>query len=806
MYARVDKTNENKSRSVTQKKSKGEQGFGFVDYRPETVAQRKLQEMAKNSPQAMQLRAFQEIANNCPDVKEAAQLQAIVNDHSARQQQPIQKKENNTGLPDNLKAGMENLSGMSLDDVKVHYNSAKPVQLQAHAYAQGMDIHLGPGQEQHLPHEAWHVAQQKQGRLQPTTQLKGDVFVNNDRGLEREADVMGVKALAKDIINADGSQNSNSSIQRKVTNSQPGGAIVQRKIVQDTFPDFVSAQFGLQKKFASDGEDERGVDHYTTVGYEHEFAQLDGETKLQGYTHQEVAKTARKWPIKNEPFLLETDASNALELVSPPYLIETHPDRPVPLANDVQDVDDLTKNFLVELKSISIEEMLLKFVQIDLDFKLDPIVLEVMSWTEGAKVAPGTKLSVEEVNAYKIKESKKGKGGISSQWNIAMDAESMEYMQFGEARAKDPASHKEFEQRLLALARKYIGPEKEGSLLPLFHHQFARSLSGIADVPFIKEQAKRKLEAHQPKVSSGEEEQLPQKGTMAAVDFGTVRNKSSRVKDMNNVWVKEDLVTYAIKVLTDADWSAIAGEPLSNLEGAINESIIPTGLEVPSDAIAYVVSSLKKAIQILNTKAQAIHKKEGDAKTFTKGKAPFLGHSEEVIGARQDTYLPGDATALPGKWAKTPLHVVEVREPDEANLKLLYAVSMGEKAVQSLMEQLQPERLLAEQLMKLKAGIKETMAILKMESMKDAKRLQEDVDRLNLFGDKDPKQLQRVLDLLHEALEEAREQRRKEQKDERARLEEDTSVNAPLIQPQHEATCWDAIAGCLLAIKRACCG
>jgi len=51
----------------------------------------------------------------------------------------------------------------------VHYNSDKPAQLQAHAYAQGTDIHLASGQEKHLPHEAWHVVQQKQGRVKPTT-------------------------------------------------------------------------------------------------------------------------------------------------------------------------------------------------------------------------------------------------------------------------------------------------------------------------------------------------------------------------------------------------------------------------------------------------------------------------------------------------------------------------------------------------------------------------------------------------------------------------------------------------------------
>lgn len=107
-----------------------------------------------------------------------------------------EQKPNNTGMPDNLKSGIENLSGYSMDDVKVHYNSDKPAQLNAHAYAQGTDIHVAPGQEQHLPHEAWHVVQQKQGRVQPTMQMKAGVPVNDDAGLENEADVMGAKALA----------------------------------------------------------------------------------------------------------------------------------------------------------------------------------------------------------------------------------------------------------------------------------------------------------------------------------------------------------------------------------------------------------------------------------------------------------------------------------------------------------------------------------------------------------------------------------------------------------------------------------
>tara|TARA_B100000508_G_C11464086_1_gene280660 strand:+ start:516 stop:2303 length:1788 start_codon:yes stop_codon:yes gene_type:complete len=135
--------------------------------------------------------------------KRITQLQSLAKVSASRQQVPIQKKEepvadnreNNTGLPDQLKAGIENLSGISMDDVKVYRNSDKPAQLQAHAYAQGTDIHLGPGQEKHLPHEAWHVVQQKQGRVQPTVQLNSGANVNDNIDLENEADAMGKKAL-----------------------------------------------------------------------------------------------------------------------------------------------------------------------------------------------------------------------------------------------------------------------------------------------------------------------------------------------------------------------------------------------------------------------------------------------------------------------------------------------------------------------------------------------------------------------------------------------------------------------------------
>lgn len=181
--------------------------------------------------QSRQMNVMQSLA----DQNTSSPIQRIENIRTSsvsEQNAPIQKKENNTGLPDNLKSGIESLSGYSVDDVKVHYNSPKPTQLHAHAYAQGTDIHLASGQEKHLAHEAWHVVQQKQGRVKPTRQLKGKLNINDDTGLEKEADIMGAKA-AQFVANSSASDTKkgisgsrSGSIQRKGT---AGNSVVQRQ-------------------------------------------------------------------------------------------------------------------------------------------------------------------------------------------------------------------------------------------------------------------------------------------------------------------------------------------------------------------------------------------------------------------------------------------------------------------------------------------------------------------------------------------------------------------------------------------------
>lgn len=123
-------------------------------------------------------------------VSDDIRMQENIAKDSATQKKQNNPKFNNTGLPNNLKAGIEALSGFSMDNVKVHYNSPKPAELNALAYAQGTEIHLAPGQERHLPHEAWHVVQQEKGKVKADWQGKTEA-INSDPVLEHEADRMG---------------------------------------------------------------------------------------------------------------------------------------------------------------------------------------------------------------------------------------------------------------------------------------------------------------------------------------------------------------------------------------------------------------------------------------------------------------------------------------------------------------------------------------------------------------------------------------------------------------------------------------
>lgn len=137
----------------------------------------------------------------------------------------LQKKEkkdagNRTGIPSQLKERMEQHTGLSLDDVRVHYYSDLPERLDALAYTQGNQVYIGAGQERHLPHELGHVVQQKLGKVRADTRHDSGVLMNTDAKLEREADEIGALRGALQ----------GGFYERRNGNSYDGDASVQRKI------------------------------------------------------------------------------------------------------------------------------------------------------------------------------------------------------------------------------------------------------------------------------------------------------------------------------------------------------------------------------------------------------------------------------------------------------------------------------------------------------------------------------------------------------------------------------------------------
>lgn len=200
----AEKTYRNKVARIIQQKRGGKSALEFADNRQNRMLQALAEPVQRLEDEDEMLQGkFENPVQREEDEAELlqgkfeqpAQRLGVEEDDELMQgkfETPEQKR-NETGMSDNLKAGIEDLSGFAMDDVRVHYNSPEPATVQALAYTQGTDIYVAPGQEQHLPHEAWHVAQQMAGRVEPTTEVSG-LPVNDCIELEHEADVMGARA------------------------------------------------------------------------------------------------------------------------------------------------------------------------------------------------------------------------------------------------------------------------------------------------------------------------------------------------------------------------------------------------------------------------------------------------------------------------------------------------------------------------------------------------------------------------------------------------------------------------------------
>lgn len=92
------------------------------------------------------------------------------------------------GIPEPLKGQLESENNVDLSDVEVIRDSNKPAEYGTEAFSANKKIHLAPGKEDHLEHEARHEVQKKQGKVKATGKLKDGTPVNTDPELEKDAD------------------------------------------------------------------------------------------------------------------------------------------------------------------------------------------------------------------------------------------------------------------------------------------------------------------------------------------------------------------------------------------------------------------------------------------------------------------------------------------------------------------------------------------------------------------------------------------------------------------------------------------
>ena len=108
-----------------------------------------------------------------------------------------------TGLPDDVRQGMEEAIGGNFSSVQFVTESKKAEEVGALAFTQGKNVEFAPGQFKPdttaglelIGHELTHVDQQEKGTVEPTMEI-GEMLVNDDKSKETEADDKG-KAAAR---------------------------------------------------------------------------------------------------------------------------------------------------------------------------------------------------------------------------------------------------------------------------------------------------------------------------------------------------------------------------------------------------------------------------------------------------------------------------------------------------------------------------------------------------------------------------------------------------------------------------------
>jgi hypothetical protein len=240
-----------------------------------------------------------------------------------------------------------------MDDVKVNYNSSKPDKFGALAYTQGTDIHVGSGQEKHLPHEVWHVVQQKQGRVRPTMQMKGKMNVNDNDGLEKEADIMGANALHMNSSDKKQPQRKSVQVQRQL-------AVVQLKLLDNYRLNVVGENHNTSDAKGRRSHEKNYSKQYSgSKNYWREYEYRKGEA-MYSHNFRDKRPTADPFMLRFEHSqkLAEQHAQDILKFLNNLYAIKT---------NDQDEIKAILKTLSIAFNILQLEKIQIKNLRINLN-------------------------------------------------------------------------------------------------------------------------------------------------------------------------------------------------------------------------------------------------------------------------------------------------------------------------------------------------------------------------------------------------------------------------------------------------------
>lgn len=471
--------------------------------------------------------------------------------------------------------------------------------------------------------------------------------------------------------------------------------------------EIVTNQYNDQTELASSAP----ADHFTTVGFEYEFAQFnfaaDSLSPLVDATHVELGHTNNVMPFTHLPFYLETDSGNTIELVTPPFLIQTVGSRSIPNPDYLQSANDKMKSTLNEVvpppsgssPSCPFGIMLNQLNEkIGWPFQLNnPILMNSSNINPRTPSAPPISSKPETrplagfspdviINEETIASRKAGQGNISEQINFATEASVYHDLKmadstqrFGRGLPPTPltAAFTTLENSFKDLFRKSCSKTVYNNpIIYMFFDEMARNFSQCVALPAsdMVEDMKKQVfvqllkssgpaQTRNKKFQPRNPADIEKMDSMALQAFGVDKKQAdlftraanirSCVKDIHGVWLKDHLMNFANSLLQTPENINHVFHMLQRL----NDSIIhiPVSKELKLGTINYG--------QLFKQQLDMIISYFSTPQIVPPYVPVAFGQNNPLLpGARHDTLLDFNKVNHPVGFQHENWHVAEVRD------------------------------------------------------------------------------------------------------------------------------------------------